>query len=106
MRFRPMGGRGSFFVRADAEEIVVPVRAPFRSTSDWPIAATFFVDDRAVERIVLSDGTWRQVTIPLRRATRRRVRRIDIHADRTRMWNHGLDVGAVEIVNAPRKDSE
>jgi hypothetical protein len=95
--FRPMGGRGSFFVPAEAERVAIPVRAPFRSPADWPITATFFVDDRAVEQLVLSDGTWRTVVIPLRRASRRRVRRIDIHVDRTRAWNHGLDVGAAAL---------
>jgi hypothetical protein len=104
VRFRRMGGRGSFFVPADAEAVVVPVRAPFRSPSDWPITATFFVDDRPVERTVLGDGTWRNVRIPLVRATGRRVRRIDIHADHTRTWNHGLDVGAVAVENDSRKE--
>jgi hypothetical protein len=97
IRFRPMTGRGSFFVPADADSIVVPVRAPFRSPADWPITATFFVDDRPVHQMVLSDGSWQRVIIPLRRAAPRRVRRIDIHADRTRSWNHGLDVGIAEV---------
>ena len=92
-----MSGRGSFFVPADAEAVTIPVRAPFSSPADWPIAATFVVDDRPVHRIVLTDGSWQRVTIPLRRPTRRRVRRIDIHADRTRTWNHGLDVGVVDV---------
>ena len=97
VRFRPMSGRGSFFVPADAESVTVPVRAPFRSPADWPIAATFFVDDRPVQRIVLADGSWQRVTIALRRPTRRRVRRVEIHADRTRTWNHGLDIGDIEL---------
>ena len=97
IRYRPMGGRASFFVPAGAAAVTFPVRARFESPEDWPITATFSVDDRPVERLVLADGSWRTVTIDLRRATRRRVRRIDIHADRTRHWNYALDVGAVEV---------
>ena len=98
MRYRPMGGRASFFVPAEAATVTLPVRARFHSTEDWPITATFSVDGRPVERLVLTDGNWRTVTIQIRRASRRRVRRIDIHADRTRQWNYyALDVGAVEV---------
>jgi hypothetical protein len=97
IRYRRMEGRGSFFVPGDAGSVTIPVRAPFSSPSDWPITATFFVDDRLAERIVLSDGRWRRVIIPLRASPWRRVVRIDIHADRTRARNHGLDVGEVEL---------
>jgi hypothetical protein len=97
VRYRPMGGRGSFFVRSDATSITVPVRAWFASPMDSPVTATFSIDDRPAERIVLQDGNWHAVTIELRRPTSRRVRRVDIHVDRTRHWNHGLDVGAVEV---------
>lgn len=97
VRYRRMGGRGSFFVPADATSVTVPVRARFASPADWPVTATFSVDDTPADRIVLTDGSWRTVRIPLRRRSDRRVRRIDIHADRTRVWNHGLDVGAAEV---------
>ena len=96
-RYRHMAGRASFFVPAAAIRVTFRVRAPFTSPADWPIAATFSVDDRPAERLVLTDGTWRRVTIELRRPTRRRVRRIDIHADRTRAWYHGLDVSEFEL---------
>ena len=97
VRYRLMGGRGSFFVRSDATSMTVPVRARFSSPMDPRVTATFSIDDRPVERLVLTDGNWRAVTIHLRRPTGRRVRRVDIHVDRTNRWNHGLDVGTIEV---------
>ena len=96
-RYRPMGGHGSFFVPSDATAVTLRVRARFDSPADWPITATFSVDDRTAARVVLTDDGWRSVTLPLRRPSGRRVRRIDIRADRTRGSNHALDVGEVEV---------
>ena len=93
IQFRPMRGRASFFVPSSASAIDIPIRAPFESPVDWPIVATFTVDDKPVNRIVLGDDRWHTVTIQLRQSTRRRVRRIDIHADRTRSGNRGPHIG-------------
>lgn len=97
IRYRPMRGHASFFVPSEAATVSIPVRAPYESPVDWPIVATFSVDDKPVDQIVLADDRWHTVTFRLPQPTGRRVRRIDIHADRTRSGNRGPHVGGAII---------
>lgn len=96
VRYRWMGGHASFFIPSHVRTLDIPLRAVFDSPSDWPIAATITIDDRSADRLVLTDDSWRTSRLRLPPAAGRRVRRIDIRADRTRPGNRGLQVGEVE----------
>jgi hypothetical protein len=96
-RYRWAGSHASFFVPSDARRIVLPVRAPFDTPSDWPITATISLDDRDVERLTLREDGWRRVVVTLPPRGSRRVRRVDIRLDRTRRENQGVQIGEVEI---------
>jgi hypothetical protein len=94
-RYRWMGGHASFFVPADAGTLDIPLRAAFDSPEDWPISATITIDDRPADRLMFTDGEWKTSRLRLPPRGTRRVRRIDIRADRTRPGNRGLQVGEV-----------
>jgi hypothetical protein len=94
-RYRWTGGHASFFVPADWTAIELPLRATFESPADWPIAATVTIDDRPADRVLLTDGSWRHLLIPLPPRGTRRVRRIDIRLDRTRPDNRGVQLGEI-----------
>jgi hypothetical protein len=92
-----MSGHASFFVPSDAGVVEIPLRATFPSPADWPITATISIDDRIADRIVFTDEAWKTSVLRLPPPARRRVLRIDIRADRTRLDNHSLQVGQVRI---------
>jgi hypothetical protein len=81
-RYRWTGGHASFFVRADASEIAIPLRTTFAS-----------LDDRPARRLLLIDDQWQRVTLALPPRGGRRVRRVDIRVDRTRPGNRGVQAG-------------
>ncbi len=97
VRYRWMAGHGSFFVPAGANSIDIPLRAVFDSPADWPIVASISIDDRAADRVVLTDDAWRASHLRMPPPGARRVRRIDIRADRTRAGDRGLQVGEVRV---------
>lgn len=105
LRYRTMTGHGSFFIPADATAVTLAVSAPFDSPSDWPITATFFVDDKPADRLVLDDDGWHTLTIRLGQPATRRVRRIDIRTDRTRSGNRGLLVSEPQLTAPTRNDA-
>jgi hypothetical protein len=94
-RFRWMGGHASLFVPSDARLVSIPLRTTF-DPGDLPVTATISIDDRPVDRIVLTDSEWHLSTIRLPPKGSRRVRRIDIRVDHTRDDNHGAAVGEVD----------
>ncbi len=94
-RYRWMAGHASFFVPAGARTVDIPLRATFESPGDWPIAATITIDDSPADRLLFTDGAWKTSRLRLPPPGTRRVRRIDIRADRTRQGNRGLQVGEV-----------
>jgi hypothetical protein len=96
-RYRWAAGHSSFFVPSDAGSIEIPLRATFDAPHDWPIVATITLDDRPVDRLVLSDAAWRRAVIILPSRHSRRVLRIDIRLDRTRDENHGVAVGEIRV---------
>ena len=95
--YRWTAGRASFFVPADLASIQVPLRLPMQP-GDWPAAVTISIDDRPADRIVISEDGWQTRIIPLPPPGSRRLRRIDIHVDRTRPGNRGVQVGDVNQV--------
>jgi hypothetical protein len=95
-RYRWTGGHAWFFVESSHSAIVIPLRATFSSPEDWPIVASVTVDDRSVERLLLSDPEWRRATIRLPPRSSRRARRIDIRVDRLRDGTRGIQVGEIE----------
>jgi hypothetical protein len=99
--YRWMGGHASLFVPADARLVSIPLRATFDHPGDSPIAVAITLDDRPVDRVVLSDPQWHVSTIRLPPRGSRRVRRVDIRADRTRDDNRGPAVGDVTTARAP-----
>lgn len=96
-RFRWTGGHASFFVPANAHAVEIPVRTTFDRPDDPPIVVTIALDDRPVDRIVLSDAGWRYSIVRLPAPGSRRARRIDIRVDRTREDNHGAAIGVIAI---------
>ena len=95
-RFRWIGGHASFFVRSDATGVTIPVRTTF-AEGDWPITVSISIDDRGVDRLELADAEWRYGKVRLPARGNRRVRRIDIRADRTRPGNRAVKVGEIEV---------
>jgi hypothetical protein len=104
-RFRWMGGHASFFVPAAARDVDIPIRTTFDRPQDWPIVVTVTIDDRPVDRLVLSDAAWRHSVVRMSAGMKagatwgraRRVRRIDIRVDRTREDNRGAAIGEVRV---------
>jgi len=96
-RIRWMGGHASFFVPADARSIVIPLRTTFDRSDDWPITVTVSIDDRSADRLRLTDGRWRQITLTMPARGSRRARRIDLTMDRTRDDNRSAAIGDVII---------
>jgi hypothetical protein len=96
-RFRWMGGDATLFVPSSARAVELPVRTTFDAPGDWPVTVTVAIDDRASDRIVLSDGEWHSILLRLPPARRRKVRRLDIRLDRTREDNHGAAIGELRI---------
>jgi hypothetical protein len=92
-RARWTGGHASFFVRSDASTITMPIRTTFPRTSDSPVKVTLSIDDHVAQQLVLRDDRWHSITLSLPPPGSRRVRRVDIRADRTRPGNRGVLVG-------------
>ena len=95
-RYRWTGGRASFFVPSDRSSVAIPVRTTF-APGDWPVTVTVSIDDRPAAVTQLRDDAWQRLTLRMPGAGRRRVRRIDIHVDRTRSGNRGVAVRDVEL---------
>jgi hypothetical protein len=93
--FRWAGAHASFFVPSGAHAIDIPLRTTFDDPADQPIVITVTLDDRPVDRVVLQDAAWRHSLIRLPKPGNRRVRRVDIRADRTRDDNHAVQVGEI-----------
>jgi hypothetical protein len=96
-RVRWMGGHASLFVPASAGAVELPVRTTFDASGDWPITVTVTIDDRMSNRLVISDGEWHSMLVPLPTGGHRSVRRLDIRLDRTREDNRGAAIGELRI---------
>lgn len=94
-RFRWTAGRASFFVPSDVREFTLPIRSAKDAPGDWPITVTITADDRLVERVRLEDERWRELKIVVPNTSSRRVRRIDLHLDRVRAAQRGIQIGEV-----------
>jgi hypothetical protein len=97
-RFRWSGAHASFFVRADAAAVEIPVSTTFDDRDARPMLVTISVDDTIAARLVLSDAAWRRVRVPLPPRGSRRVRRIDVRTSATREGNHGVRIGEIQYV--------
>ena len=85
VRFRWTWGHATWFVRSDAREMTLLLRSVFPSDSDRPVTVTVSADDRPITIVTLDDPSrWTRAVVLLpRRATGRRVRRIDLRVSRT-----------------------
>lgn len=99
-RYRWSGGHASFFVRADAGTIDIPLSTTFDRQDARPMMVTVSVDDEVTARVVLTDASWTHVTAALPPPGSRRVRRIDVRTSITREDNHGVRIG--EVVPVPK----
>jgi hypothetical protein len=97
IRLRWTGGHASFFVPADSHWVELPVRTTFDRADDRAITVSVSIDDRLVDRVVLTDSTWHRILIGLPPRGTRRVRRIDVRTDRTREDNRGAALGEVSL---------
>ena len=68
------------------------LRTTFERPDDWPVTVSVTLDDVPVDRLVLSDGAWRESTIRLPPRDSRRVRRVDVRSDRTRPNHRALQL--------------
>lgn len=96
-RIRWAGAHASFFVPSNAESVRIPLRTTFDRAGEWPIAVAISVDDRPAGRLILSDSAWRESVVRLPPPGSRRVRRIDIRADRARDDNHAVQLGEITL---------
>jgi hypothetical protein len=96
-RFRWAGAHASFFVPSDAREVRLPLRTTFDRPGEWPIDVSITLDDERVDRVTLSDASWRESVIRLPAPGGRRVRRIDVRADRARDDNRAVQLGEIRI---------
>jgi hypothetical protein len=96
-RFRWAGPHASFFVRADARDMRLRLRTTFDRPGEWPIAVSISIDDELVDRLVLSDPSWRESAVRLPAGGSRRVRRVDVRADRAREDNRAVQLGEVVL---------
>ena len=58
---------------------------------------TVTIDDDRAARVLLEDAQWKQVTVPLPKPGRRRVRRVDIRTSVTRDVYVGVRVGELKV---------
>lgn len=91
-RVRWAGAHASFFVPSDSRDLRLRLRTTFDRPDDWPVTVSVTLDDVPVDRLVLSDGAWRESTIRLPPRGSRRVRRVDIRSDRTRPDHRALQL--------------
>jgi hypothetical protein len=96
-RFRWAGAHASFFVPSTAGRVRIPLRTTFDRPGEWPISVSITIDDQPADRLVLSDPGWRESVLRLPPARGRRVRRLDIRADRARDDNRAVQVGEVSV---------
>lgn len=97
-RYRWSGGHASFFVRADAGVVDIPVSTTFDAGDERPMLVTVRVDDQPAARVVLTGAGWTRVRVTLPPPGSRRVRRIDVRTNITREANHGVRIAEVEAV--------
>jgi hypothetical protein len=98
-RFRWAAPHASFFVRADAREMRLRLRTTFDRPDEWPIAVSISIDDEPVDRLLLSDPSWRESVVRLPARGGRRVRRVDVRADRAREDNRAVQLGEVVLTH-------
>ncbi len=96
-RVRSAGPHASLFVPADAREVRLRLRTTFEPPEDGPIVISIALDDVPAERVVLSGPGWREAAIRLPPAGTRRVRRLDLRADRARDGNRAFQLGEVTL---------
>lgn len=99
-RFRWAGAHASFFVPSDARDVRLRLRTTFDRPGEWPIEVSISIDDQRVERVVLSDASWRDSVIRLPAPGGRRVRRIDVRTDRARDDNRAVQLGEITVRDA------
>ena len=91
-RFRWAATHASFFVRADARDMRLRLRTTFVRPDEWPIAVSISIDDEPVDRVVLADPSWQESVVRLPARGSRRVRRVDVRADRAREDNRAVQL--------------
>lgn len=96
-RFRWSGGHASFFVPSDERIIRIAVATTFDARGNEPMVVTFTIDGARASRVLLTDGAWQEITLPLPPRGSRRVRRIDVRTSVTREDNHGVQLGELKV---------
>ena len=96
-RYRWTNGHASFFVTSEASQLEIPLRTTVSTSSDVPVTVKLTIDDRPADQLLLNDDGWHRVRLMLPPRGTRRVRRIDVRVDRTKIGNRGVQVGEVRI---------
>jgi hypothetical protein len=96
IRSRSTGGHASFFIPAAARSLTLPIRTA-SGPGDSPVTVAITVDDRPAGAVELHDEGWHRLTLAVTGRSTRRVRRVDIHVDRTGRGNRGVAIGEVEL---------
>jgi hypothetical protein len=98
--YRWSGGHASFFVPSGAKQIRVPVATIFdarQPRGDEPMLVTFTVDDRRAGRVLLGDARVQEMVLDMPPPGSRRLRRVDVRSNITRVSNLGVMVGPVSL---------
>ena len=95
-RYRWSGGHASFFVPSHASRIGFRIATTFDASDSRPIIATVSLDDEDVDRVTLTDGSWRLVEIAMPSHASRRVRRIDVRTNIVRDGNRGVMISEIQ----------
>lgn len=102
IRYRWATSHASFFVPSDATEAHMRLATTFDEHGREPMLVSISVDDVLAARVVLTDGSWRDVTVPLPAGGTRRERRIDVRTNGVREDLHAIRISEAQLTRAPR----
>ena len=105
VRFPWTTGHAAFFVPSEATSMTPLMRGFLPSAWGKPTSVAVTVDDRPVTIVSLTNpAEWTRTVVPLpRRATGRRVRRVDLRVSRTvGDGNLGIQLGEIVLDNGRR----
>lgn len=92
-RYRWANSHASFFVPSDSAEARLRIATTFDDHGRDPLLVTVSVDDVNAARVVLTDASWHDLTVPLPPRGSRRERRIDIRTNGARDDLRAIRIG-------------
>jgi hypothetical protein len=96
-RYRWATGHASFFIPSDATAVIIRVRTTFANAREPEIVLSVLMDDRQAGQLALRDDRWQTSELRLPPQGSRRLRRIDLRANRLRGENRAVQIGEVVV---------